>query len=166
MAGNKHDPERPQVGYERSDVDTWAIGKFAIALVLICAASLGFLLMLFHYFIGREGPPPHKALSGMHRDASAKVPPVPRLEETPIEDLARERAAEDQVLNSYAWIDKQQGTVRIPIDKAIDLLAKKGLPSRPGDGPESAASGVTVPAESGLGPIMQQPGGPLAGGVK
>ena len=157
MAGNKHELERPGPGFERSDVDAWAIGKFAIALVLICVASLGMLLMLFHYLIEREGPPPPKASSGLNRDA-ARQPAAPQLEETPIVDLARERAAEDQILNSYGWIDKQQGIVRIPIDKAIDLLAQKGLPSRPGDGPQSAASGVSVPSESGLGQV--------AGGAK
>jgi hypothetical protein len=165
MAGNKEDLERPQVGYERTDVDTWAIGKFGIALVLICVASMGMLLMFFHYMIARDGPPPPKASSGLNREAS-KQPPAPQLEETPIRDLQAERAAEDRILNSYGWVDKQHGIVRIPIDKAIDLLAQKGLPARPGDGPQSAASGVSVPSESGLGPVMQQPGGPLAGGAK
>jgi hypothetical protein len=32
-------------------------------------------------------------------------------------------------LNSYAWVGQQGGAVRVPIDKAIDLLAAKGLPS-------------------------------------
>jgi hypothetical protein len=163
MAGNKHDldDQRP-VGYERSDVDAWAIGKFAIALALICVASVGMLLMLFHYFISREGPPPPKAYSDLAR-AGVRRAQGPQLEATPILDLKRERAAEDQMLNSYGWVDKQQGIVRIPIDKAIDLLAQRGLPSRT-EAP--VTSSVTVPSESGLGPIVQQPGGPLAGGVK
>jgi hypothetical protein len=164
MAGNKEEIERPQEGFERSDVDTWVIGKFAIALVLICTAAMGGLLMFFHYMIVREGPMPPKASTGLHRDA-AKMPPAPQLEETPILDLARERAAEDQVLNSYAWIDKQNGIVRLPIDKAIDLLAQRGLPSRPANSFQSASS-ASVPSESGLGAAMIQPGGPLAGVAK
>ncbi len=32
-------------------------------------------------------------------------------------------------LNTYAWVDKDAGVVRIPVDRAIDLLAQKGLPS-------------------------------------
>ena len=40
------------------------------------------------------------------------------------------RAAEDQVLNSYAWMDPEKGVVRIPIGRAMDLLAERGLPSR------------------------------------
>jgi len=39
------------------------------------------------------------------------------------------RALEDHVLSSYAWVDQNAGTVRIPIDQAIDMVAQKGLPS-------------------------------------
>lgn len=151
MAENKHDLERPPVGHETTDVNAWAIGKFAIALVLVCVASLGLLLMLFHYFITREGPEPQKVYSSLDQ-ANVKRPGGPVLEETPVLDLARERAAEDQVLNSYGWEDKQKGIVRIPIDKAIDILAQKGLPSRTAT-PQT--SNVSVPTESGQG----EPGG-------
>jgi hypothetical protein len=73
------------------------------------------------------------------------------------------RAAEDKILNGYGWVDREHGVARIPIDRAIDLLAQRGLPARPQNEPQSAASGVTVPTESGLGAKLQQPGGPLAG---
>ena len=163
MAGNKHDIEPPPpVGYERTDVDVWAIGKFAIALALICVAALGMLLMFFHYMIAQEGPPPPKAYSDL-ANAGVRHPPAPQLEETPIVDLQRERAAEDQILTTYGWVDKQQGIVRVPIDAAIDQLVRKGLPSR---SVAVSVSDASVPSESGLGPIVQQSGGPLAGGPK
>jgi hypothetical protein len=148
MAGNKHDLEQPPVppvGFERTDVDAWAIGKFGIALVLICVASMAMLLFVFHYFIAREGPPPPKAFSN---PANVRRPAGTVLEETPVVDLARERAAEDKILNSYGWVDKDKGIVRVPIDQAIDMLAQKGLPSRTST-PET--SNVSVPSESGLG---------------
>jgi len=71
-----------------------------------------------------------------------------QLEETPVLDLARERAAEDKVLNSYSWVDRQKGIVRVPIDVAIDMVAKKGLPSRAAAPP---SGNVSMPSESGLG---------------
>lgn len=40
------------------------------------------------------------------------------------------RAEEDKILNSYDWVDKEKGIVRIPIQRAIDILASKGLPAR------------------------------------
>ena len=60
-------------------------------------------------------------------------------------------------------MDQKTGVVHIPIDRAIDLLAQRGLPSRPQKGSQTAAFDVSVPTESGLGPKMQQVGGPLAG---
>ena len=88
--------------------------------------------------------------------------PEPRLQKTPIPDLKAVRAAENQVLDTYGWVDQQKGTVRIPIDQAMDLVVKKGLPVRPATPPTT--EGVSVPTESGLGPKMQQPGGPLGEG--
>ena len=160
--GQDHEVERPNEGFERQDVNAWALTKFAIALVLLCVGAMALLLGVFHYLITAEGPPPPRATEHAVSDA-AKQPPAPQLDQTPILDLQRERAAEDRILNSYSWVDKQNGTVRIPIDKAIDLLAQKGLPART---QAAAVDTATVPMESGLGPVMQQVGGPLAGGAK
>jgi hypothetical protein len=148
MAENKHDLDQPrQAGYERTDVNTWAIGKFGIALVLISVGAMAILLMFFHYLIDREGPAPPKAYSSLS-EANVKKPAGVQLEEAPVQQLARERAAEDQILNSYGWVDKQKGIVRVPIDVAIDMVAKKGLPSR-ATAPEP--DNVSTPSESGLG---------------
>ena len=37
----------------------------------------------------------------------------------------------DAILDSYGWVDPDKGIVRIPIDQAIDIVAQKGLPSKP-----------------------------------
>ena len=155
------EPE-PAPKFEGRDVNVWAIGRFAIGLTLLCVVCLALVLGLFKYFETITGGTKTRVTGGIGVDAS-KLPPEPRLEVTPITDLEAMRAAEDQVLNSYAWIDKAHGVVRIPIDLAIDLLAQRGLPARQQNGPQSAAAGVSVPTESGLGEIVQQPGGPLAG---
>src|ERR1051326_6346490 len=161
MAENSHDlPEvyEPEARHERSDVNVWAIGKFGIALVLLCIFSLAILFGLFRYFQSIEGALP--------RVPAVKLPPAPTLETNPVQDLKAVRAAEGQVLTSYGWVDQARGVVRIPIDRAIDLLVQRGLPSRPQTEIQSAANGVSVPTESGLRPKMLPPGGPLAGEMK
>ena len=170
MAGNRqgqghdqggHEVEPPIVppvgslrpGHEDRDVNAWAVGKFAIALVLLCIFCLAVLVGVFKYLertIGSPGPAPTDARN---------FPPQPRLQETPILDLKAMRDAEDKILGSYGWVDQSKGVVRIPIDKAIDLLAQRGLPSRPQNGPQSASS-ASIPTESGLGLKVQQDGGP------
>ncbi len=154
------DLTNPEMRHERTDVDVWAIGKFAIGLILLTIASVFLLFGLFHYFQVRENatqaPQP-----GVNVDAR-KLPPEPRLQDNAVQDLREMRDAEDKILNGYGWVDQQHGVVRIPIDRAMDLLVQRGLPARQQAGPQSASSGVSIPRESGLGAKMQQPGGPLA----
>jgi hypothetical protein len=159
---NAPDRNRPEAGHEEKDVNVWAVGKFAIFLAALCIGTLFILFGLFRYFQARETrrqPPPAE---GVNVDAR-RLPPEPRLQDKPILDLKQMRDAEDQILGSYEWIDRQNGVVRLPIDRAIDILAQRGLPGRPQNEPQTAAAGVSVPTESGLGPKVQQPGGPLAG---
>jgi len=40
------------------------------------------------------------------------------------------RLQEEKKLNSYGWIDQKAGIARIPIDRAMQLLAQRGLPTR------------------------------------
>ena len=124
---NPHLPEAPGngPGYETGDVNVWAVGKFAIVLVVIIAVSLGLLVGLFKYFQYRDQANP----TAVSVDTSRF--PEPRLQRTPIPDLREVHAGEDRMLNSYGWVDPQKDLVRVPIDVAIDMLAKKGLPSRP-----------------------------------
>src|SRR5712691_11898396 len=113
-------------GHETGDVNVWEIGRFAIALIVIIGISLGLLIGLFKYFQTREQANP----TAVSVDP-VKLFPEPRLERTPMPDLKAVRAEEDRVLNSYGWVDANKGVVRIPIAVAIDVLARKGLPSRP-----------------------------------
>jgi hypothetical protein len=40
------------------------------------------------------------------------------------------REREDAALAGYGWVDKNAGTVRIPIERAKELLLERGLPVR------------------------------------
>jgi hypothetical protein len=173
MAANNHehnghderlpDLSRPEERFEHRDVDVWSVYKFGIALAFLCILSIGLLYGLYRYFVSREGGP-------MSRDAvnvdARQLPPMPRLQPAPITDLKDMRAAEDQILKGYGWVDQAHGVTRIPIDRAMELLAQRGLPARPPADQQTFARDVSVPTESGLGPKMQQPGGPLAGELK
>jgi len=72
--------------------------------------------------------------------------PDPRLEEDERGQLNGIRTAEESALYSYGWVDQQAGTVRIPIDRAMDLLVERGLPVRQGaaEGDKAAASVTDV----------------------
>jgi hypothetical protein len=125
---NPHLPQEPGngPGYETGDVNAWAVGKFAIGLIVIVALSFGLLVGLFKYFQTLDQAKPVVETRDPNR-----LFPEPRLQRTPITELKAVRAEEDIVLNGYGWVDAKRGVVHIPIDVAIDALARKGLPSRP-----------------------------------
>ena len=151
--------EKSGLHHEPDAVDTRSLTRFGIGLALGLVVALFAVWFVFDAFRGREaakGPPPSQ---GLDVDAR-RLPPEPRLQAAPVEDLQQMRAAEDQILNSYAWLDREQGVARIPVDRAMDLLVQEGLPARAAAAPP--ASQAIVPTESGLGPIMTQVGGPLS----
>ena len=63
-----------------------------------------------------------------------RLPPEPRLQTNPRGDLLALREKEDRMLTTYGWIDRNNGIVRIPIDRAMTLTAARGLPARPQNG--------------------------------
>jgi hypothetical protein len=58
-----------------------------------------------------------------------RTPREPRLEPDPLAPRLSARAQEDALLTSWGWVDKNAGVARIPIDRAMELLARRGLPA-------------------------------------
>src|SRR5215472_13465065 len=55
--------------------------------------------------------------------------PTPRLQDDDGNlDTADLHAREDLLLDNYSWIDRSKGTVRIPVQRAMELIAQRGLP--------------------------------------
>jgi hypothetical protein len=69
--------------------------------------------------------------------------PAPQLETDERSQLNKVRLDEEQILNTYDYIDQKAGTVRIPIERAMDLIAQRGLPMR-----AQGASTTSVPAQT------------------
>jgi hypothetical protein len=160
-----HALEHPKFGHEVQDVNAYAITKFGIGLTLTIIVSMFVLWGLFNYFksnvIAEFGGDP---TAGVGKDAR-RMPPEPRLQSTPRLDLSAVRAAEDQILNGYAVVEGTKGAVRIPIDRAMEILAQRGLPARSEAPP--AAGNPYAPRRSGVNWEAPQPGAPpAAGGVE
>jgi hypothetical protein len=68
------------------------------------------------------------------------VPPSPRIQPDPRVDLRNYAESQEKLLNTYGWIDRQNGIVRLPIDRAMELLLERGLPTRSGSGQEKTAA--------------------------
>jgi hypothetical protein len=57
-------------------------------------------------------------------------------------NLEKFRAEEEHLLSTYGWVDQNGGVVRLPIDRAKELLLQKGFTVRPG-----APAGEAAPHE-------------------
>jgi hypothetical protein len=62
--------------------------------------------------------------------AERVLPPEPRLQENPGEDLERLRREESRRLETYGWIDREKKVLRMPVDRAMDLVIRRGVPAR------------------------------------
>ena len=55
--------------------------------------------------------------------------PTPRVQtDDGNQDVADLHAREDLLLSNYTWADQTQGKVRIPIERAMELIAQRGIP--------------------------------------
>src|SRR5262249_8418594 len=102
---------------------------FGAALVLVALLINLVTYVLFRYFDAREA----RKVTTQYPLAAGqadRVPPEPRLQTDPRQDLADLRAREHEALTTYGCVDRHAGVVRIPIDEAIRLTLQRGLPSR------------------------------------
>ncbi|MEA3212566.1 MAG: hypothetical protein QOE70_5623 [Chthoniobacter sp.] len=118
-------PELDPAGHERRDISARAVMWFAISLV----AALIVIFVGTRIFEGVLARTDHADATAM---AAPRVePPPPRLQTDPVADLATFRAAEEARLHTYGWIDRNAGLIHVPIERAMDLIAERGLPVRP-----------------------------------
>jgi hypothetical protein len=117
-------PHIPGIGHEHADIRARPIVLagigLACALLLVVGLMLGFYdAMATH--AARVSPPANPLAAA----AGPRLPPEPRLQVHPVRDLRELREAENTLLDHYGWVDRPAGVVRIPIARAIDLLAAR-----------------------------------------
>jgi hypothetical protein len=131
MAGNDihagDEPRNPHVHHEVSDVNARGVTEFGVSMALLIVILLFGLWGVFEYLKNRE------AEVGLPLSPSAvvnaqKQPPEPRLQRHATQDMRSWRDTEERTLHEYAWLDPDKGVVRIPVDRAMDLIAQRGLP--------------------------------------
>lgn len=127
--------ENPDIAFEQSDANIRrSVFWGGAVLVLIFVAMLVGLLMIGGFSSYRAAVDPTPPPMAQFRP----TPPLPRLQPNPVDrqtaeqELAIMKAEEDFMLNSYGWVDRQGGIVRIPIERAMQLLAEdKSLAPEP-----------------------------------
>jgi hypothetical protein len=155
-ADSQYEATPPGAGYEHTDASVWIIAKFLLWLAVAAALIHFGLAMLFNVFVEQRvqrADPRYPLAAG---DAP-RTPPEPRLQRFPREDILNFRTGEEAVLQHYGWIDKNAGTVHIPIMDAMRLtLERKLLPSRAQDPAQPAATPGQLPSDASAGRTMEK----------
>jgi hypothetical protein len=120
---------RPRSGHQTSEINlrlvTWTAIGLMVSVIAVFVTVGGLFSLFKHHYASGSTP--------STITAPGRLPPAPRLQTNPASDLQQLLEAENAKLNSYGWIDKSAGVIRIPIDRAMDLLAQRGLPTRGDD---------------------------------
>ena len=116
--------------HETSDVNIRGILAFGAGLLIAAVVIHLLAWLLFAYFASRESQLAAREFP-LAAEQQNRLPPEPRLQTDPKQDLADLRRREDALLGTYGWVDKNAGIVRIPIEEAMRLTVERGLPTRP-----------------------------------
>ncbi len=156
MSIETHDSKNAQGhgSYERRDIGVAGVIYFFLGLATVTVV-IHFLLVGFYDSLDKrsnaEQAPVSPLVTNVPTDTRHipnnypdKAFPDPRLENDERNQLNQIRLTEEQTLDSYGWVDEKSKTVRIPIERAMDLVAQRGLPVRPSAAPASAAPAQTA----------------------
>jgi hypothetical protein len=77
--------------------------------------------------------------------APAPTAVAPQLLARPERELDLVRREETERLKSYGWVDQAAGVAHIPVERAIEIVAARGLPARAAAPATSPAATATVP---------------------
>ncbi len=151
---NEHESHNKQgsvrEGYEITDVSVQGIMVFLVALFISVGVFFVFCFgmgkVINNRLTAHDGPPnqwnqanlPAGKRRNMESDPALRQQelkqltqsfPTPRLQgDDGNQDTADLHEREDLLLDNYSWVDRSKGTVRIPIDRAMELIAQRGLP--------------------------------------
>ena len=150
----KHANSSGNGGYERSDIGVSGVLYFLLGLA-VAGLIVYFVVVGLYSYLEKRSETQQAPVNPLVMNAPADtrhIPadyakgafPDPRLENDERGQLNDIRLKEEQTLSSYDYVDQKAGTVRIPIDRAMDLIVQRGLPVRT----QGAAAEMTVPVQT------------------
>ena len=152
----KHSPAGQQPEFEQQDLRPKVVLSALLGLAVILVVSYFIVLGFYRYLDAyqKSHEPPQNPLVTPKVETSRptkaetqeeikRVFPEPRLEEDERGQVNGDRLREEEQLHSYGWTDEKAGVVHIPIERAMELTAQRGLAVYSGNpaGPASKAAG-------------------------
>jgi hypothetical protein len=141
-------------GHEGNTVSARGVVRFLVSLAASLVLTAAVVWGVFR-LLARDAKSEDRPLSPAVARSMARLPPQPRLEDRPLALRTGLTAREKARLSGYAWVDKNTGTVHIPIERAMDLLVQRGIPAV-----QSGAAGKAPAASGASGVPAAAPGKP------
>jgi hypothetical protein len=164
MATDYNDALRnPQVDYERGDLSPRGILLFLLGLFIAGVFVELVIWGMFHFLARSEALFPQGTVSPMQSAQHRAVPenqpgaimqntpnvnlsvfPEPRLQTEDWQEMQKYQKSEQDLLNPPQPFTDGNGAVHIPISLAMQLIAQRGLPTRPSSPPPPEIGGPTA----------------------
>ncbi len=149
---NVSNTDNPEVGHETRDINARIVVGFGASLV-VAAIVIHFVVWILFDTFGGLGSAGYPRQYPLVQAGQIQLPPAPRLQDKPREDLKALRRHEDELLNGYTWINQTTGAVRIPIGDAMKRVVEQGFPVENQGEAESAG----LPSVSSSGRVLEPP---------
>lgn len=166
-----HGHSNPETSFEREDLSTRGVFVFMVGLAIV-GVVIYFIIVGMYSFLDRYEHQQMTSASPLapstevtsrrivydpdHDDyvqQRFKNNGAPTLEHNERDQFKSFLLKQEDQLNSYGWVDEQAGIAHIPIERAIDLIAERGLPVLP-QGAE--ANGTAAKAAAASKPATRQ----------
>jgi hypothetical protein len=118
-----------EVVHEESDVNVSAIIRFGIGLLVIGVLAHVFLWWLQGTY-SRQNQRAQTQVYPLAAGQQDRLPPSPRFQDNPQQELQDLRAKQKALLEGYGWVSKDAGVARIPIEDAMKMVVERGVPVR------------------------------------
>jgi hypothetical protein len=149
------DPASLAHHYERDDVDTRSLVRWALAIGAGVVLVLGILWVTLRIWLSEPLP---SEVQVAPAEVTVPAVPGPGLDAAPERRLDNYLQQEDTLLNNYGWIDRAAGTVHIPISQAMQLMVEQGVPAREGDAPDfDLPPAFRMDSNGGIKPVGEEP---------
>jgi hypothetical protein len=114
--------------------------------VWLTVGTLAFALLMWWFLRGIKAFEDHHEVqvAPMMAQNPQQPPPGPQLQNDPAKDMAKMRTDEDVLLDRAGWVDRQGGTLRVPVNVAIDAIVQRGIAPFPGTGATGAPAVSTT----------------------
>jgi len=162
MSEHHHSPDDqyletpPGAGYEHTDADVGAMVKFGFWLGISVVAVMVGIAGSYVFMKRMSVEDPQTKAYPLSEETQYRLPPEPRLQQSPANDIYDFKVEQNKTLTEYGWKDKAAGVVHIPIADAMKLTLERGLPSRESQASSAPPASSLMPSDASAGRVMER----------